>query len=234
MPDAWARLGTPHVIRALVLDFDGLVLDTESCAYEAWRLVYAEHGCELSLDRWCETIGSDRREFDPFEELRAKVGPGLEVARMQRRRREHRDALLSRLGAMAGVSSRLSEARDLGLSLAIASSSPLSWVAGHLARLELQHFFDALATADEVDRVKPAPDLYLRAATALGIRPSEAVAVEDSPNGVAAAKAAGLYCVAVPGPMTRHLSFERADLVLDSLAAVSLSELIERVALARG
>jgi len=76
--------------------------------------------------------------------------------------------------------------------------------------------------------VKPAPDLYLRAATALGVRPSEAVAIEDSPNGVAAAKAAGLYCVAVPGPMTRHLSFERADLVLASLADAPLSELIDR------
>jgi len=220
----------PAVFRALVFDFDGLVLDTETCVYEAWRCIYAEHGLRLPLDRWCEAIGSDHSGFDPFEELRARVGPSLDVAEMQRRRREHRDALLSRMSPMPGVGPRLSEARARGLGVAIASSSPRAWVAGHLARLALAHHFEVLATADEVARVKPAPDLFQCAVSALQVRPAEAIALEDSPNGVAAAKAAGLRCVAVPGPMTRHLAFEQADLVIDSLAEVSLSELFECLA----
>jgi HAD superfamily hydrolase (TIGR01509 family) len=214
-------------IRALVFDFDGLVLDTESCVYESWRSVYAEHGCELPLDRWCSAIGADVSTFDPLADLRARVGERLDVGDLQRRRRQHRDALLAALEPMPGVISRLREARAHGLGTGLASSSQRPWVEDHLTRLGLRHYFDTLATEEDVAAVKPAPDLYLRALGFLGVGAGEALAIEDSPNGVAAAKAAGLRCIAVPGPMTRHLSFAEADVVLDSLAERTLPALIE-------
>jgi HAD superfamily hydrolase (TIGR01509 family) len=220
--------GGTSKIRALVVDFDGLVLDTESCVYESWQLVYADNGLELPLDRWSAVIGSDNSAFDPLAELRARVGPDLDVDAVQRRRRRHRDSLLEQLDPMPGVTARLSEARASGLALAMASSSSRSWVEEHLARLGLREFFDAMATEDDVEVVKPAPDLYLHATAALAVRPSEAIAIEDSPNGVAAARAAGLRCVAVPGPMTRQLCFDHANLVLESLADCDRPEMIER------
>ena len=117
-------------------------------------------------------------------------------------------------------------ARVVGLKLAIASSSPVDWVRPHIERLGLSSSFDAIATRDDVENAKPAADLYLLATSQLGVDPGEAIAFEDSPAGVASAKAAGLYCVAVPGPMTRSLSLENADATATSLADQSLDEWI--------
>jgi HAD superfamily hydrolase (TIGR01509 family) len=230
----WQEMISNIEIGALVLDFDGLVLDTESCVYEAWRRTYEGFGCELPLDRWCGAIGSDGRSFDPLEELRALVGERLDVEEMQRHRRMYRDSLLEQLEPMPGVTSYLCEARTQGLGVGVASSSPRPWVEAHLERLELRQYFDTLATEEDVEAVKPAPDLYICATDALGIERCKAIAIEDSPNGVAAAKAAGLWCIAVPGPMTRHLSFETADRVLSLLSDQTLSEVIEDLAVRLG
>jgi HAD superfamily hydrolase (TIGR01509 family) len=221
-------------IRALVLDFDGLVLDTESCVYESWRKTYEGFGYELPLDRWCGAIGSDVRSFDPLEELRTLAGEHLDVEEMQQHRRAYRDLLLEQLEPMPGVTSYLREARERGLNVGVASSSPRRWVESHLERLGLRQYFDALTTEEDVAAVKPAPDLYVRATSVLGIERSEAIAIEDSPNGVTAAKAAGVWCIAVPGPMTRHLSFEKADHVLNSLAERTLSEVIQDMEVLQG
>ncbi len=214
------------MIRALIFDFDGLILDTETCVFEAWQNTYADHGQVLPRDRWLDAIGSDHSSYDPLEELRALVGAELDVGEIHRRRRDFRAGQLDQLVQMPGVLASLEHARDEQMSLAIASSSPMEWVGGHIERLGLSHFFKEIVTADQVRAAKPAPDLYLRATELLGVDPTNAIAVEDSPNGVAAAKAAGLYCVAVPGPMTRTLSFDAADSVIPSLDAQPAAEWI--------
>jgi len=137
------------------------------------------------------------------------------------------------LDQMPGVRACLAHARAESIGTAIASSSSADWVNGHLERLGLAHFFDQVVTIEHVDAAKPAPDLYLHATELLGVDPGDAIALEDSPNGVQSAKAAGLYCVAVPGPMTRTLSFEAADAVLTSLDARPASEWIAQAAAMR-
>lgn len=213
-------------MRGLILDFDGLVLDTESTDHAAWSRVYEEHGFVLPLDRWQAIIGTDDRGFDPCRHLAGLVGPGFDVARTQARRRALRDGLLAGLRPLPGVESWLAAARAEGLRVAIASSSDRAWVEGLLHRVGLRDHFAVLSTRDTVRAAKPDPELYLRALDALGLGPEEALAAEDSPHGVAAAKAAGLYCVAVPGPMTRGLAFPGADRVVASLAECALPELL--------
>jgi HAD superfamily hydrolase (TIGR01509 family) len=142
-------------------------------------------------------------------------------------------AHLAGLDQMPGVRACLEYARAKSIGTAIASSSPFGWVNGHIERLGLTHFFDQIVTVEDVDAAKPAPDLYLRATELLDVDPGDAIALEDSPNGVQSAKAAGLYCVAVPGPMTRTLSFEAADAVLASLDARPADEWIAQAAAAR-
>ena len=100
---------------------------------------------------------------------------------------------------------------------------------GHLERLGLSEHFDCIKCADDVKNVKPAPELYLAVVDELGVRPEEAVALEDSPNGITAAQTAGTFCVVVPNPLTRQLSADRADLRLDSLRDVPLAKLIRQV-----
>lgn len=216
-------------MQALIFDFDGLILDTETTDYESWRRVYAEYGVELPRDAWVDTIGTDGKAFDPVERLCELTGRSLSEAEVRGRQRPLRDSLVRALEPLPGVEDWLVAARARGMRIAIASSSPRAWVEGHLAHIDLLQHFEALVTREQVARAKPHPDLYQRAVELFGLAPEAALALEDSPNGLAAARAAGLRSVAVPGPMTRHLDFDDADLVLDSLATQSLEQVLERL-----
>ena len=211
--------------RALVFDFDGLILETEGPSLESWIEIYREHGLEVPLQRWHDDIGSDRG-FDPVDYLAALVGEGLDRAATQQRRDKRKNELIEALDVMAGVRDYIADARRMGLKLAIASSSSRGWVLGHIERLRIHAVWDAVLTRDDVARTKPAPDLYVAAVKALDVHPSEAVALEDSPNGIAAAKDAGLRCVAVPNALTRDLDVSRADVRLASLADMPLERLL--------
>jgi HAD superfamily hydrolase (TIGR01509 family) len=214
------------VIRALVFDFDGLILETETPAYETWAEIYKEHGHELPLDRWFDYIGREGGFFDAADHLAALVGEGFDREAARKRRDTRKTELIDALDVMIGVREYVADAKRLGLRLAVASSSSRKWVLGHLERLRLHAEWDAVFTRDDVAQTKPAPDLYLAAVEALGVAPREAVAFEDSRNGIAAAKDAGLLCVAVPNALTAAMDLTRADLRLESLAETPLERLL--------
>jgi HAD superfamily hydrolase (TIGR01509 family) len=216
----------PLRIDAVVFDFDGLILDTEMPSFVSWREVFEHFGCELTEEEHVSTLGSN---FDRIELLRGRVTsplpPDDEVRALKFRRHQE---LLADIEPLPGVMSWLDEADALGISLGIASSSPPDWVHDLLDRFDLRRRFAAvICCGDDLPR-KPEPDAYLAACTALGVHPSTAVAVEDSANGVAAAKAAGLLCVAVPNELTRGLDLSAADVRLTSLADESLADVCAR------
>lgn len=213
-------------LEAVVFDFDGLIVDTESPALDSWRELYAEHGHDFPLDRWHAIVGTIGH-LDVVGDLEALVGRPLERDVLLARRRRRKDELLAGTGPLPGVVERVREAQQLGLRLAIASSSSTRWVGAHLERIGLAGAFEVLACADgDPERAKPAPTVYAEACAGLGVAPSAAVAIEDSPNGVAAAKAAGLACIAVPNPITEALDLSAADLVVPSLADRALADLL--------
>ncbi len=214
------------MIRALVFDFDGLILETETPAYETWAEIYREHGHELPLDRWFDYIGREGGFFNAADHLAALVGEGFDIEGTQARRDARKTELIAALDVMAGVREYVADAKRQGLRLAVASSSSRAWVLGHLERLGLRAQWDAVRTREDVARTKPAPDLYLAAVKALGVAPHETVAFEDSMNGIAAAKDAGLLCVAVPNGLTAGMDLSRADLRLASLAETPLERLL--------
>jgi HAD superfamily hydrolase (TIGR01509 family) len=213
------------LIRAIVFDFDGLILETEGPALESWSEIYREHGHEVPMEMWHGFIGSDRG-FEPGDYLAALVGEGFDRAAMQERRDRRKTELIAALDVMEGVREYITDARRLRLRIAIASSSSREWVMGHLERLGIHALWDAVLTSDDVERTKPSPDLYIAAVKALRVAADEAVALEDSPNGIAAAKDAGLWCVAVPNALTRDLDISRADVRVSSLADMPLERLL--------
>ena len=217
------------MIRGLIFDFDGLILETEGPDYHSWGELYEGYGGELPLERWAGIIGTADHGFDPYAELEAQLGHPLDRAEVRARRRARYAEVVADQEVLPGVLEYIADARRLGLRLGIASSSNRDWVAGHLERIGLLACFDAFACQGDVPRTKPDPGLYLRVLEALEVRPEEAIALEDSPNGIAAAKAAGLFCVAVPNDLTRGLTLSGADLRLGSLAELPLPQLLERV-----
>jgi len=214
-------------VRALLFDFDGLVVDTETPSFASWQEVYREHGQELPLERWAAIIGTIGG-FEPLDYLEELHGP-VDRQAVRDRRREHELGLVEIENLRPGVLEYLEEAELLGLKTAIVSSSSRSWVDRHLIRLERAEHFDEIVTADlDQERAKPRPTLYLEALERLSVSAGEAIAFEDSPNGVTAAKAAGIFTVAVPNGVTASLGLDEADLVVDSLAQMPLRELLGR------
>jgi HAD superfamily hydrolase (TIGR01509 family) len=212
--------------RCLVLDFDGTVLDTEEPVYRSWWELWDEHGHRLARDEWQLLIGTDAG-FDPLAELERRIGRELDATAVERRR-QRRDVLQADHEVRDGVLAWLDEADASGLPVGIASSSPEAWVDGHLRRLGLRERFRTVVCAGDGVPPKPDPTSYRVACERLGADPRRSVAVEDSPHGVRAAVEAGLFTVAVPHPLTADLDFSAADLVLDSLSALPLGEVLRR------
>lgn len=221
--------GIRPAIRGLVFDFDGLILETEEPDFRSWQEVYAAFGCTLPFAKWAAHIGTVEATFNPYDELEAQLGRPVDRAAIRARRRQRFADLVAAQAVLPGVLEYLAVAERLGLRLGVASSSSRAWVVGHLARLGLADRFAAIACAEDVPRTKPDPALYRAALAALDLRGDAAIALEDSPNGIAAAKRAGLYCVAVPNALTRHLPLQAADLQLASLADLPLALLLEQV-----
>jgi HAD superfamily hydrolase (TIGR01509 family) len=213
-------MGVRPVLKAIVFDFDGLILDTEEPIYRSWLEVYQAHGQELPFDRWMQTVGSSNAAFDPRANLEERLGRALPQDVLDARLRR-RTALVLEQAVRPGVAELAAACRQAGLKTGVASSSTRAWVSGHLERLGILSLFDCLRCRDDVPSVKPAPDLYIASLECLGVEPGEAVAVEDSPNGVVAAKSAGMLCVAVPNKITSGQDVGQADLVLPSLAGAT-------------
>jgi HAD superfamily hydrolase (TIGR01509 family) len=214
------------MIKALVFDFDGLILDTELSALQSWQEVYRVYKCDLPLAKWALCIGSGIDAFDPHTYLESLLERPIsrdEIAPIRLRR--HLELIETQV-ALPGVEDYIHAAKRLGLKIAVASSSPRSWVVSHLTRLGLQTAFDAMKFGDEVSRKKPNPEIYLAALELLGVRADQAIALEDSPNGVLAAQRAGIFCVAIPNPVTSQLPLDHADMRLQSLADLPLDQLI--------
>jgi HAD superfamily hydrolase (TIGR01509 family) len=212
------------MIQALIFDFDGTILETESLDFVCWQEAYQEHRCELPLDLWLKAVGGGASEFDPFAYLEQQIGRTVDRTLMRDKRRVRMNELISQQSLRPGVAETIASAQKMGLHLGVASSSGRDWVEGYLKLFELRHHFEVLFTREDVVRVKPDPALYSMAVNALGVPPANAVAIEDSRNGMLAAKAAGLKCVVVPNEITQQLLFPEADLQMTSLADRPLEE----------
>jgi HAD superfamily hydrolase (TIGR01509 family) len=215
-------------IRALIFDFDGLILETETPAYQAWVEIYREFGHELPKQLWLDYIGREGGWFDALAYLEGLVGARTDRDAIQARRDIRKTELVMAVAEPSGLRALLIDARSRGLLLAVCSSSTPKWVLGHLERLGLRHLFDHIQCLDRSDlRSKPAPDLYLAACAGLGVRPDEAIAFEDSRNGMLAAQSAGMRCVVVPNELTVAMDLTGADHRFESLAMVTLQTLLD-------
>jgi len=208
-----------------VFDFDGLIADTETPEFESWCAEFQHHGRTLALEDWIKCVGAGPTAWDVFDHLESLLGKPFDRGEVAKRRRQRFLDLTAEMSVMPGVVTLLDEARSEGVPCAIASSSEGHWVNGYLDRFELADRFEHVVTRDQVPRPKPAPDLYVEACRRLAVSPANALALEDSTNGVRAAKGAGLTCVAVPNSITMAFDFSHADARLDTLSGVTLTSL---------
>ncbi|MEU4560703.1 HAD-IA family hydrolase [Actinoplanes sp. NPDC023936] len=212
-------------IKALIFDFDGLLMDTETTLLNSWRWEWRRHGLELDPAGFFADHGGDINE-SRYAALAAAAGAGYDRETSHALRTAYRAELNAALKPAPGITGWLDRAADLGLRLAVASSSPLWHVGAMLDQAGLRSRFEVLATGEEVAAHKPDPAVYLLALERLGLPAAAAAAFEDTAHGVAAAHAAGLRCVAVPNPHADHARFAAAEVLLSSAADMSLDEVL--------
>jgi HAD superfamily hydrolase (TIGR01509 family) len=218
------------MIKAVIFDFDGLILDTESAIFQSWQEVYKEYDCELALEEWAANVGTED-SFDPVAHLEGILGKPLDAAAIRNVRKPREAVLIDAETILPGVESYITEAKRMDRKLAVASNSSRNWVTTHLERLGLMHHFDIVRCWNDPDVMqrKPQPGVYIAALKALDITADQAIALEDSPNGILSATRAGIFTVAVPNALTRLLGVGDADMVLESMADMPFEELIGHI-----
>ncbi len=224
------RLAAPT---ALVLDLDGVVADTEPTAGAAIAETYAAAGVVLDEAELRDLVGIEFGRLEPLIRARHRVAADATALRSDFDRR-YLAMLEQGVDPSPGLHDLLDEADRAGVPVAIASSSPLPQVRMVLAATGVLPRVAAIAAGSEVARTKPAPDVYLLALRRLGLGPVGAVAIEDSAAGLAAARAAGLPCVAIRTSSTAGHDLDGAALVVASFSELTLVRLAAAAATPMG
>ena len=212
-------------VKGLIFDFDGLIIDTEMPGCKAWAEVFNQYGHPFTIVNWQKTIGTGPTAYDPALHLFELTNGLVDPLESNEKAHQRIHDLMDLQPLLPGVLEFIQTAQQIGLPMAVASSSERSWVEGFLSKLHIIHFFPVVCTSDDVLHVKPDPELYTLAAMKLGVSPGDAVAFEDSPNGVKAAKSAGLYCIAIPNEITSLMDLSAADRIVDSFFDLDLDHL---------
>jgi pseudouridine-5'-monophosphatase len=206
------------MITAVLFDFDGLLADSEPLQEAAWHRFVARYDRVLQQDLMRRMFGL--RLVDSAALVREELGLPLSVEQvMQERDAEFLASLSGLLQPMPEAGVTVRAMAELGLRIGLATSGHRRYLTMALGELGLTKAFDVIVTGDTVARGKPAPDIFLRAAELLGVPPAQCVVVEDAPHGISAARAAGMFAVAVPNELTHDLDFTAAHMICPSLGA---------------
>jgi HAD superfamily hydrolase (TIGR01509 family) len=212
---------------ALILDFDGTILDTETPACESTAQIWADYGVDLPMDWWLAGMGTDRKS-SWVQELEKRIGHVLDQDLVMEARQQIKNEMTENQPILPGVTELLDAAAGRGISTAIGSSSPHAWVDQHLKRVGLYEKFSYIVCRDDVGEVaKPAPDIFLHALELLRVDASAAAVVEDSPNGLKAALIADIRTVVVPNPLVTSLDFSGAYARFETLDEIPPDALLD-------
>jgi HAD superfamily hydrolase (TIGR01509 family) len=213
----------PTILKGIIFDFDGIILETEIPRYNAWRSLFQEYGLPFTIEQWHLGVGTGPSVFDPAVILANQTKGKIEAYQAQVIADERALSFVFQEPILPGVQELIQAAEPSGIKLAVASSSEQEWVLGNLERIGLLTLMDVVCTANDVTKVKPDPELYLLALDKLGLSPENCLAFEDSPNGILAARRAGLRCVAVPTRMTASMDLTAANLIVNSIPDLDLA-----------
>ena len=216
-------------LKGIIFDFDGLIIDTEMPGCNAWAELFNQHGFSFTIEDWKKAIGTGPTAYNPAVHLSELTNGLLDPLVIQEQTLNRARELIELQPMLPGVLDFIIAAEHLGLPMAVASSSNRDWVEGYLTKLGIRKYFEVVCTSSDVTNVKPDPELFLLAAKKLGINPSEAVIFEDSPNGIKAAKAAGIPCIAIPNDITKSMDLSLATKIVNSFLDLNPQAVIDLI-----
>jgi putative hydrolase of the HAD superfamily len=213
-------------IKGIIFDFDGLIIDTETPEFRAWENLYRNYDQVFPAEVYLNGVGSAYNDPAPLNHLLELMNGQLTRTRIMDELNEIKSVMFDQESLRPGVLEYLKDAKRIGIKIGLASSSERAWIDHFIVLHRIDLYFDCIRTLENVARPKPDPELFTQSVRCMQIEPDEAIALEDSYNGIVAAKQAGLYAVAVPNPVTMHSDFSQADRILNQLSDISLEELI--------
>lgn len=203
-------------VRAVIFDLDGVIVDSEPYSMQALVDVLRHHGVAPTAEELRRSYG--RKITEDFMDYFTRYGVTADLeSAVARKRARYYELAAGNLKPFPGVRALIHRLRATGHRLALASSGDRDKVAFSLRALGLDGVFEAIVTGDEIVHSKPHPEIYVMAARRLEVDPGDCLAIEDAPNGVQAAKGAGMRCIAVTNSVLRE-QLEGADLIVASLA----------------
>ncbi len=217
------------MIQLVIFDFDGTIIDTETPWFQAFNKVYEDYDFTLSIEDWSKCIGTSFDSFNPVVNLITKLNNTVSESEIRTKSRDYYNQYMVSQPVRPGIISCLRDAKEMEMGIAIASSSKMEWITGYLEEHQLSSYFDVIMTADLVSRVKPDPELYDKVLSQLNCAGRCTLAFEDSPNGLKAARAAGVHCVVVPNDVTYNLDFGDHELVINDLSKTTLAEITNKL-----
>lgn len=211
------------MLKAVIMDFDGVILDTETVWYTIFKdWLQEKYGYNLSIPTFLTCVGSDDDLL--FAKLAAEEAIYIDEKQFKAETTKMFVERSKNLPEMAGVTEFVKLVKESGLKLALATSSQKKKPYFHLTRLGLLDYFDVIVTAEQVTNIKPAPDLFLEALKQLAVKPAEAVIIEDSNNGLIAGNRAGIPVIIVPNQITIHSEFKGSLLVAECLQDIDFTK----------
>jgi beta-phosphoglucomutase family hydrolase len=211
--------------KAVIFDMDGVLVDSEPLHYESERSILAAYGFDFTREIHRHYIGY-ANEVKFWTDICARFKASLDISKLMAKKMEYFYTHLSSIQLITPALDLLKDLRIRKVPVALASSSTGELIERILGEFSLKKYFDAVQSGDTVKNGKPAPDIFLKAAAALAVRPQDCVVIEDSLNGVRGGKAAGMTVVAVPNEYTLSFDFSPADYRLESLAGFNALGLV--------
>lgn len=212
-------------IKAVIFDFDGTIIDTETIWFQVFEeLLKEKFNIDLPLEEFAKSIGTTDEAF--FQYIEVQTGMKIDEKEINQLARERFLEKRGILEVREGVIEKLEEAKELGYRIGLASSSSREWVEGFLRQFNLWEYFSVVKTREDVVKVKPDPALYLKALEDMQVEPHEALAIEDSLNGAMAAIEAGMKCIVIPNQVTSFLTFHEKTIRSESFGDFSFKQII--------
>lgn len=213
-------------IQAVIFDMDGTVVDTTALEYKAWHRMMQEQGVEFTYEEYISVLGAKgsemvRKHLDWDEEAIKKI--------LQNKERYFKELVEQHgLELISGIEKVLQDIQQIPLKMALATGASRNKLEFVLETLPIKQYFDAMVTADDTHTGKPDPEVFLNAASKLGVPPKNCIVMEDARNGAQAAKKANMICIAITTTRGKD-QLQEADLVVNDYEELNIRSFIEKL-----
>jgi len=214
------------MFKSIIFDMDGVIIDSEPIHFKVEKKLFKNLGLAISDEEHHSFVGTVSRETWLYIKDKYKLNQSIEEL-VEMEGVSYMDCLLSQenIKPIPGVTELIEELRRNNVKLVVASSASIKNIETVLQMFNLERFFETKISGDEVNNGKPAPDIFLYAVKIIGAEPEECIVIEDSKNGVEAAKSAGMKCIGFENPNSGKQDLSSADMVINSFSEINYQKL---------